>query len=77
LVIPEEARHYCGIELVELSDIRNVDAVVLAVAHSAFKDLGLMRIAGFCRKDCSIIIDIKSLFEPELARELGIKYWRL
>jgi UDP-N-acetyl-D-galactosamine dehydrogenase len=77
LVIPEEARHYYGVQLVELSDIHDVDAIVLAVAHSAFRDLGLMRIAGLCRKGCSILIDIKSLFEPEQARQLGINYWHL
>jgi UDP-N-acetyl-D-galactosamine dehydrogenase len=77
LVIPEEAHHYYGVELVELSDIRDIDAIVLAVAHKAFRGLGLKRIAGLCRNSCPILIDIKSLFDPESAHKLGIKYWRL
>jgi UDP-N-acetyl-D-galactosamine dehydrogenase len=77
LAIPEEARHHCGVELVSMKDIHDVDAIILAVAHRAYQDMGLTRIAALCRKDCPILIDIKAVFEPHRARSLGIHYWRL
>jgi UDP-N-acetyl-D-galactosamine dehydrogenase len=77
LAIPEEARHHCGVELVSMKDIHDVDAIILAVAHRAYQDMGLTRIAALCRKGCPILIDIKAVFEPHRARSLGIHYWRL
>jgi UDP-N-acetyl-D-glucosamine/UDP-N-acetyl-D-galactosamine dehydrogenase len=60
-----------------MQEIHDVDAIVLAVAHRTYQDMGLTNIAALCRKDCPILIDIKSVFEPEPARKLGIHYWRL
>ena len=77
LAIPEEARHHYGLNLVSMKDIHDVDAIVLAIAHRAYQDMGLTRIAALCRKGCQILIDIKAVFEPEPARKLGIHYWRL
>lgn len=77
LALPEEARKHCGVELVSMKEIHDVDALVLAVAHRAYQDMGLTRIAALCRKGCPILIDIKAVFEAERARSLGIRYWRL
>lgn len=77
LVLPEEARLHYGVELVSIKEIHDVDAVILAVAHRAYQDMGLTRIAALCRKGCPILIDIKAVFEPQQARSLGINYWRL
>ena len=72
----EVSRHY-GLHTVALNKIRNVDAVVLAVAHKAYQDMGLARIAALCRQGQSLLVDIKGMFKPEEAEQLGIRYWRL
>jgi UDP-N-acetyl-D-galactosamine dehydrogenase len=77
LADPEEARHHYNIELVLLKDIKNVDAVILAVAHRNYQEMSITRIAALCRKNRAILIDIKAVFEPKHARLLGINYWRL
>ena len=77
MALPEEVRRYCGVDLVALKDIHDVDAIVVAVAHRAYSDMGLKKIIGLSRKDCPIMIDIKAMFDPEQARSLGIDYWRL
>ena len=77
LADPDEARQHYNIELTSLRTIKNVDAVVLAVAHNNYKEMGLSRIAGLCRKNFPILLDIKAIFEPEKARSSGINYWRL
>ncbi len=77
LADPEEARQHYNIELVSLKDIKDVDAVVLAVAHRNYQEMGIGRIAGLCRKGHPILLDIKAIFEPETAISTGINYWRL
>ncbi len=77
LGIPEEARKHYGIDLASLTDIRDMDAVILAVAHHDYLDLGLKEIAALCCKGRPILLDIKSVFDPDQARYLGIHYWRL
>ena len=77
LAIPEEARKHCGVELVSLKEIKDVDAVILAVAHREYQELGIDRISSLCRKGRSILLDIKTVFTPDQARLLGINYWRL
>lgn len=77
LADPREARRHYGIEMVPLKNIKDVDAVVLAVAHNDYKEMGLTRIAGLCRRDVPILLDIKAVFEPDKAASLGINYWRL
>jgi UDP-N-acetyl-D-galactosamine dehydrogenase len=49
LVDPEEARHDLGLELIDAPS-GNYDAVILAVGHSAFAELGAQRIRGYCGK---------------------------
>jgi len=77
LAIPEEARKHCGVELMSLREIKDVDAVILAVAHREYQELGIGRISSLCRKGRSILLDIKTVFTPDQARLLGINYWRL
>jgi UDP-N-acetyl-D-galactosamine dehydrogenase len=77
LADPEEARRHYGIDIVPLKNIKDVNAVILAVAHDQYRAMGLARIAGLCRRDFPILLDIKAIFESEKAASLGIKYWRL
>jgi len=75
----EEVRHEYGLEILpSLEAVPAVDAVILAVSHDKFKDLTLDRLAGFCRKGAMpIVVDIKGMFEPEMAVKQGVRYWRL
>ena len=56
------------------------DAVVLAVPHRCFEHLTLERLAALCGKPSlktPVVIDIRGVFSPARAAELGIMYWRL
>ncbi len=77
LAIPEEAREHCGIELVSIKSIKDVDAVILAVAHREYLELGIEKVSSLCRKSRPILLDIKAVFQPQQAHSLGINYWRL
>lgn len=80
LVNPAEAREEYGLELTELSEIRNADCLVFAVAHDVFKEMDLGQIDRmFCNVEMNqkIIIDIKSIFDRAKLEEKGYSYWRL
>lgn len=73
----KEILRYYGLHTVPINKIRNVDAVVLAVAHKAYQDMGLARIAALCHGKQSLLVDVKGMFKPEEAKKAGIRYWRL
>jgi UDP-N-acetyl-D-galactosamine dehydrogenase len=77
LADPEEARRLYNIKLVSLNQIKDVDAVILAVAHRNYKAMGIQSIAGMCRKEHPILLDIKAVFSQETATSKKINYWRL
>jgi UDP-N-acetyl-D-galactosamine dehydrogenase len=73
----EEARAYYGVDLKTLDDLKGVDALVVAVSHQPYRDMGLARLAGLCGASRAVIVDVKSAFDPGEAERNGIRYWRL
>jgi len=72
-----EARRYYGIDLVPLDRFPALDAVILAVMHTDYRDMGLKKIAALCNHNDPLLIDVKSGFAREAARKAGVNYWRL
>ena len=56
-----ETRHEYGIRLVRTLQPRTYDAVVTAVAHQEFKDIGIAGIRRLCRSN-HVVYDIKHVF---------------
>lgn len=77
LAEPQEARQYYGIELKNLESLAPVDAVIVAVMHRQYRDLGLCKIAELCGNGTPIVLDLKAMFDPKDAGKEGIIYWRL
>ncbi len=76
----EEAKKNCCVDLVKLSDVKNADCVIIAVAHSEFKTLGLKEIDKlFAKKNNSdkVIIDVKGLLNKKEIDAADYRYWRL
>ncbi len=74
---PGETFEHHKIELHDIESIKGVDAVVVAVTHQPYKEMGLDEIAGLCTKGTPLVIDIKGLFSKEEAEKKNITYWRL
>ncbi|MDP3089480.1 MAG: nucleotide sugar dehydrogenase [Nitrospira sp.] len=73
----EEAVHEYGIKLVDLKQIKDVDGVIVAVAHRSFLEMGLSELLKPLRDQKSgVLIDVKSIFDPSKVPS-SIKYWRL
>jgi UDP-N-acetyl-D-glucosamine/UDP-N-acetyl-D-galactosamine dehydrogenase len=64
-VNPLEARHEYGIEVVEAPAAGTYDAVILAVAHRQFRELGAARIRGFGKAN-AVLYDVKHVFPKDL-----------
>lgn len=77
LADPAEVEHYSGLTVTTLTDVQDMSAVVVAVAHRNYVDLGIAGVAALCRPDRPIIIDVKAIFDPAEAKRLGIRLWRL
>ncbi|WP_244666182.1 nucleotide sugar dehydrogenase [Lactobacillus nasalidis] len=67
-----------GISLLPLSEMKNLDGLVVAVAHDEFKKLDLN---SFYKPALAaserVLIDVKGLYPAELEKKLGFSYWRL
>jgi UDP-N-acetyl-D-galactosamine dehydrogenase len=63
-VSSEEAEAEYGISLIDQPQPGAYDAVLLAVAHQQFRDLGLEQIRSFCKPE-HVIFDVKYLFPCE------------
>jgi len=76
--VGEVKKHY-GIGLCELNEIKEADAVVIAVAHNAYRELGMEDIAGLFRKDGAprVLMDLKAVLDRSEYEAAGFEYWRL
>jgi UDP-N-acetyl-D-galactosamine dehydrogenase len=75
---PEEAREEYGLTLVPREELSELDALIIAVNHDAFKALSLEEIATWFRPTATpILIDVKGLYERAPAEAAGYRYWRL
>jgi len=66
--------HEYGIDLVAESELKNLDALVLAVAHSGAREQVAKILAANPR--VSVLIDVKSVLQPQDVPE-GCRLWRL
>ena len=76
----DEAKRLYGIEFIDINDIKNCDAVILAVAHEQFKNLGQAdfdKMFKLGRNEEKVLVDIKGLLSRKEYEKAGYKYWRL
>ena len=75
---PAEALHEYGQELVPLDELRNLDALILAVSHREYTALTPDELKRrFADPDKAVLLDVKAFFDPSAMRAAGIDYWRL
>lgn len=76
----EIARHEYGIEFESLEKIKDMDAVVLAVAHDDFLKLTQTDLDNLYKdvpNKNKVLLDIKGLFNRKEYEAAGYRYWRL
>ncbi|UOK72797.1 Vi polysaccharide biosynthesis UDP-N-acetylglucosamine C-6 dehydrogenase TviB [Ancylobacter polymorphus] len=63
-VYAQEARHEYGMDLIAAPLAGSYDGVILAVAHTAFRDMGAPAVRALCREP-HVFCDLKSIFGPD------------
>lgn len=77
---PRDAMREYGITLSKLEEVKDADCVILAVAHSCFKELTVAALDKLYRdmpQQEKVLIDVKGVFTVEDSKKSGISYWRL
>ena len=73
----QEAKKLYKIEFVDINSVKDMDAVVLAVAHDDFKNLSMDDIIKMYGYGTKVLLDIKGLLNRKTYTEAGFNYWRL
>lgn len=75
---PAEAKRAYDVELVPMEDMRDLDCLIVAVAHRQFREMGADAIKAMLADgpdDRKVIVDVKSILDK--AEFSGKRYWRL
>ena len=75
----DEAERLYGITFNKMADVKDMDAVIVAVAHKEFLSLNKEKISGFFNPNHSkkVFMDIKGLFDRKEYLTEDYIYWRL
>lgn len=73
-----EAKKEYNIELGNLKDIKNMDAIIIAVGHKEYREMNIKDLHQYYNEVYSkpLLVDVKSIFDKEEA-EKEYDYWRL
>ncbi|MCG8417261.1 MAG: nucleotide sugar dehydrogenase [Proteobacteria bacterium] len=71
----DQAREEYGISLSSWDDIKDLDAMIYAVAHDFYRDMGQDMLLSRIR-DGGVIVDVKSVLNTEQVSR-GLQYWSL
>ncbi|MBE6965544.1 MAG: nucleotide sugar dehydrogenase [Ruminococcaceae bacterium] len=76
----KDAMNEYGVTLTKLEDVKDADCVIIAVAHTQFKELPLAHVKKLfreCDDSEKVLIDVKGVYKTFELQESGMKYWRL
>lgn len=76
----KDAMNEYGVALTKFEDVKDADCVIIAVAHTQFKELPLAHVKKLfreCDDSEKVLIDVKGVYKTFELQESGMKYWRL
>lgn len=76
----DEARRLYEIEFVPVEEIREMDAIVIAVAHKVFTGMTMQQIDGMFKvreNQKKVIVEVKGILDKKEFLSAGYHYWRL
>jgi UDP-N-acetyl-D-galactosamine dehydrogenase len=75
-----DAMHEYGVTLTPMEKIRDLDCLILAVAHNEFRRMSVAQYLEFFRdmpNEERILLDVKGILDREAVKQSGIRCWRL
>ena len=76
LADPAEAEHEYGVSLVSMEKLKPASAVVMAVAHKAFRSLPVAQLTSLMNSN-PVLADVKGIYKQDALEEAGVRVWRL
>lgn len=75
----DEAKRLYGIEFTPMCDIKECDAVILAVAHESYKSLCMADLDALYADNgkAKVLTDLKGILDKKAYTDAGYIYWRL
>jgi len=73
----EEVAHEYGLRLGRVDMEHQVDALVVAVGHNEYRSASIAELRALCRGKQPVLVDVKSLFSAQDARDAGFSVFRL
>lgn len=76
----QEAHNLYGISFVPIEAVTEVDALVIAVSHEVFSQMGIQEIDQLFKdisNDQKVVVDVKSVLDRKQIVEAGYRYWSL
>jgi UDP-N-acetyl-D-galactosamine dehydrogenase len=76
----QEAQNLYGISFVPLEAVTDADALVIAVSHEVFSQMGIQEIDKIFKdisNDQKVVVDVKSVLDRKRIKEAGYRYWSL
>lgn len=72
-----EANRLYGVEFVDMAEIKDMDAVALAVAHTEFTSFTMEQMDKLFGEGIKVLLDLKGLLNRKEYEAAGYSYWRL
>lgn len=73
----DEAKRLYGISFADMAEIKDMDAVILAVAHTCFAGFSMADMDKMFGEGKKVLLDIKGLLDRKAYEDAGYNYWRL
>jgi UDP-N-acetyl-D-glucosamine/UDP-N-acetyl-D-galactosamine dehydrogenase len=73
---PERIRHEMNLTVEALDEMPRADAVILAVAHQAYRDGGWAMVQGLLKQGTGLVMDLKGVLDRS-STPAGVRLWRL
>ena len=73
----DEAMRLYEVKFTDVSDIRDMDAVILAVSHKEFEKLDMRALDKMYGAGERVLLDIKGMLNRKAYEDAGYIYWRL
>ena len=76
----DDAKREYGVDLISMTEIKDADCLIFAVAHDEFESMDMKTIDSLYRQMLDyekVLIDVKGIFDTKEVENFGYRYWRL
>lgn len=76
----QDALREYNVKLTPLTNVKDADCIIMAVAHNEFKSLNLddvKKLYKNCKDEEKVLVDVKGIYKVSELKQSGLKYWRL